>query len=130
MTPLARRSRTTRAARATLATLSALTLIALAGCGGANQADDTSTSQSPASENTASESTASESTVVGAPTSGSPTTVASDGGSPGTDSPEPMAPTEVPDILRFTAPVIGGGDLDVGQTYAGDPVAFWFWAPG
>lgn len=34
----------------------------------------------------------------------------------------------VPDILDFTAPLVGGGELN-GADYAGKPVAAWFWAP-
>ena len=36
--------------------------------------------------------------------------------------------TAVPEALRFTAPLVGGGEFD-GTTVAGRPVAFWFWAP-
>ena len=35
----------------------------------------------------------------------------------------------VPEVLRFTAPRVGGGTVDA-TAYAGRPVAFWFWAPG
>jgi hypothetical protein len=38
------------------------------------------------------------------------------------------AGTTAPDVLRFTAPIVGGGELD-GSSLAGRPVAFWFWAP-
>jgi hypothetical protein len=41
------------------------------------------------------------------------------------ESPEPVA---VADVLRFTAPRLGGGTV-VGEDLAGDDVAFWFWAP-
>lgn len=34
----------------------------------------------------------------------------------------------VPEALRFSAPAVGGGTLDM-STYAGRTVAFWFWAP-
>jgi len=34
----------------------------------------------------------------------------------------------VAEALRFTAAVVGGGNLDA-ATLAGQPVAFWFWAP-
>ncbi|MBI5088574.1 MAG: hypothetical protein HZB15_06860 [Actinobacteria bacterium] len=34
----------------------------------------------------------------------------------------------VPEALRFTAPLVGGGEFD-GSVVAGRPVAFWFWAP-
>jgi hypothetical protein len=33
-----------------------------------------------------------------------------------------------PEVLRFSAPIVGGGELD-GTALAGRPVAFWFWAP-
>ena len=33
-----------------------------------------------------------------------------------------------PEILRFSAPLVGGGTFD-GASVAGTPVAFWFWAP-
>jgi hypothetical protein len=34
----------------------------------------------------------------------------------------------VPDVLRFSAPRLGGGRV-VGADYAGRDVALWFWAP-
>jgi hypothetical protein len=34
------------------------------------------------------------------------------------------------DLLAFTAPIVGGGTLDLGSRFAGKPVALWFWAPG
>lgn len=34
----------------------------------------------------------------------------------------------VPEVLRFTAPLVGGGEFE-GAAAAGRPVAFWFWAP-
>ena len=36
--------------------------------------------------------------------------------------------TAVPEALRFSAPLVGGGEFD-GSAVAGRPVAFWFWAP-
>lgn len=33
-----------------------------------------------------------------------------------------------PDALRFTAPLVGGGDIDL-TGYTGQPVLLWFWAP-
>ena len=38
------------------------------------------------------------------------------------------ATAAVPDALRFTAPLVGGGEIDA-AAYAGQPVLFWFWAP-
>ena len=40
---------------------------------------------------------------------------------------EPAAP-DAPDALRFTAPLVGGGEVDLAG-YAGQPVLLWFWAP-
>ena len=34
----------------------------------------------------------------------------------------------VPTALQFSAPLVGGGELDV-STLAGKPTIFWFWAP-
>ncbi len=33
-----------------------------------------------------------------------------------------------PEVLRFSAPIVGGGQFDA-STLAGRPAAFWFWAP-
>ena len=35
---------------------------------------------------------------------------------------------EVPELLRFTAPLVGGGEF-AGAEFAGRATAFWFWAP-
>ena len=34
----------------------------------------------------------------------------------------------VPDVLRFSAPTVGGGEIDA-TSLAGTPTVFWFWAP-
>lgn len=34
----------------------------------------------------------------------------------------------VPAALQFTAPLIGGGEIDATEL-AGKPTAFWFWSP-
>jgi hypothetical protein len=34
----------------------------------------------------------------------------------------------VPEILRFSAPSVGGGEIDA-AALAGTPTVFWFWAP-
>jgi predicted small secreted protein len=47
-------------------------------------------------------------------------------GAPAATSTEPDAST---DLLGFTAPLVGGSDLNA-ASFAGKPVAFWFWAPG
>lgn len=36
--------------------------------------------------------------------------------------------THVPELLQFTAPLVGGGDF-ADADYAGRATAFWFWAP-
>jgi hypothetical protein len=38
------------------------------------------------------------------------------------------APAAVPAALQFSAPLVGGGEIDA-TTLAGTPTAFWFWAP-
>jgi hypothetical protein len=38
------------------------------------------------------------------------------------------APALVPEALQFTAPLLGGGDIEL-TTLAGRPVLLWFWAP-
>lgn len=54
---------------------------------------------------------------------------------PATSDPTAVPPTtgaasvEAPEVLRFSAPLVGGGTFD-GAAVAGKPVAFWFWAPG
>ena len=35
---------------------------------------------------------------------------------------------DVPKLLQFSAPLVGGGTLSAAE-YAGRPSAFWFWAP-
>ncbi|MGA9279486.1 hypothetical protein [Ilumatobacter sp.] len=36
--------------------------------------------------------------------------------------------SDAPEILQFTSPLVGGGELDA-ASLAGKPTAFWFWAP-
>ncbi len=49
---------------------------------------------------------------------------------PATTAPDTStAPVEAPEILRFSAPLVGGGTFDA-ATVAGTPLALWFWAPG
>lgn len=42
--------------------------------------------------------------------------------------PVEAAPVVVPASLQFSAPLVGGGNLDA-TTLAGKPTVFWFWAP-
>jgi hypothetical protein len=42
---------------------------------------------------------------------------------------DPVSTTSgVPDALGFSAPLLGGGELDA-RNLAGRPVVFWFWSP-
>jgi hypothetical protein len=56
--------------------------------------------------------------------SGGPTVGDGESGGEGGRSPSQA----VPQILDFSAPLVGGGTLE-GADLAGAPVAFWFWAP-
>lgn len=44
------------------------------------------------------------------------------------DTASPDQAATAPEALQFSAPVVGGGELDM-RAYAGQTVAFWFWAP-
>ena len=46
----------------------------------------------------------------------------------GTEPAATVATAAVPEALRFTAPLVGGGTFD-GAAIAGRPTVFWFWAP-
>lgn len=50
---------------------------------------------------------------------------------PATDAPPTTAgpATDVPEILQFSAPLVGGATFD-GAAHGGTPLALWFWAPG
>ena len=47
---------------------------------------------------------------------------------PGQPAATSAAPADVPELLNFTAPLVGGGEFS-GATAAGRTTAFWFWAP-
>jgi hypothetical protein len=56
-------------------------------------------------------------------------------GDQGSESVDDAVPTDAgatadatPAALQFTAPLVGGGELDA-STLAGKPTVFWFWAP-
>lgn len=51
------------------------------------------------------------------------------GAASASDSGTADAPSDgVPAALQFTAPLVGGGEIELGE-YAGRPVLLWFWAP-
>jgi len=45
-----------------------------------------------------------------------------------TESPDGGVVADAPEALRFSAPLVGGGDIEL-TTLAGRPVLLWFWAP-
>ncbi len=65
-----------------------------------------------------------------------PDSATSEGGTPAATTPPTSldggataaAPVVVPELLQFTAPLVGGGEF-TGADYAGKPTVFWFWAP-
>ena len=83
-----------------IAALSLVVGLAIAACGGSDAAgDDAAAVPEPAEQ-------------VAAP--------GSDGSSEPAD--------DTPEILRFTSPLVGGGELDA-ASLSGKPTAFWFWSP-
>jgi hypothetical protein len=63
------------------------------------------------------------------PATTAPTTSApADAARTESDSGSAVAPADVPDALQFSAPLVGGGDIEL-TTLAGRPVLLWFWAP-
>ena len=68
----------------------------------------------------------SEPTAAAAPTSSPAGSTASS--TPASDD-TTTASIAAPAALQFSAPVVGGGTLDL-SSYAGTTVLFWFWAPG
>ena len=44
------------------------------------------------------------------------------------DEPSETPSPDVAEALRFRAPLVGGGEIDL-STLAGQPVVMWFWAP-
>ncbi len=100
-------------------------LLATTAC--ASESDDAATESAP--------DTAVETTVGGndAPATDAPgeTTQAPDDPDDNSDDPVPTEPAVVvPEALRFTAPLVGGGTFDgAAAAAAGKPTVFWFWAP-
>lgn len=99
-----------------------VSLVALLGLGVAACGDE-GTAGSAGSDTTAS-ATVATATTEPATTAGSVST------DPSTGAPaSSAAPTVVPEVLQFSAPLVGGGTFD-GAAVAGTPLALWFWAPG
>lgn len=92
-----------RSRRVKLAGIVGATVLAVAACGGD---DDAGPVESPATD------------PVESPT---PESAPTDGG-------EAAPAADVPGLLQFSAPLVGGGEIDAAST-AGTPTAFWFWSP-
>jgi len=52
----------------------------------------------------------------------------SSGAEPEGDTSEPDTPA-APETLQFTAPLVGGGEIDLAAGFDSKPTVFWFWAP-
>lgn len=77
--------------------------LAVAACGGSDAADDTGA----------------------APTE---TEAAPEADAGGAEPSDDIGTAGAPALLQFTAPLVGGGELDAVQL-ADKPTAFWFWSP-
>lgn len=95
-----------------LRTIAAIVLlpIAVAACSSSEGTDATGVPSAPA-----------ESSAV----EPSPEPGGSDGGGGGGDR---NGGGQIPEVLRFSAPRLGGGTLE-GEDFSGQDVAMWFWAP-
>ena len=92
--------------------------LSLAACGASATSDDSSAPAAPVTD--AAPAPATEQPVTEQP--------AAEGASDsGNDTPSPAA-AAVPSALQFTAPLVGGDELNAAEL-AGKPTAFWFWAP-
>ena len=49
---------------------------------------------------------------------------------PGDETSETAPPSvPAPEALQFTAPLVGGGEIDLAAEFNNKPTVFWFWAP-
>lgn len=65
---------------------------------------------------------------AGPPETATPAPPSPEPATPGEGEETPEPPAEVPEILEFAAPRLGGGQVQ-GAELAGRDVALWFWAP-
>lgn len=89
----------------------------LAACGG-SESNGTGAAATAAPEATAAVDTTPGDTAPGDTSAPAPDTT------PGDSAPA----VEAPAALQFTAPAVGGGEIDFTE-YAGRSVVLWFWAP-
>jgi hypothetical protein len=111
----------------------ALALVATACSGGGSDGDTSEATLTPTVETGATPSPSSGEETT-APTDAE-TTGSTEDAPPATETaaatgdPEPVeVAVAVPAALQFTAPAVGGGEIDAAE-YAGTPTLFWFWAP-
>lgn len=105
-----------------MAAAAAALALVLAACGSADSDDSAApVTSAPVADDTGDDAPAStppsDSTAPAAPLTTDDAT-----------APTPTDAVVVPDILQFSAPLVGGGTFD-GAAVAGMPTAFWFWAP-
>lgn len=65
---------------------------------------------------------------VGAAPTVPPTAAATESSAVAPPSTSGAAVTDAPEALQFSAPLVGGGQIEL-ASLAGRPVLLWFWAP-
>ncbi|WP_395161121.1 hypothetical protein [Ilumatobacter sp.] len=93
----------------------------IAACGGGSTNDGTAATPKPAAET----SLASDVPAIDVAAAGP---APADTAAAGDVVAAPGDVVAAPAALQFTAPLVGGGELDA-ATLAGKPTLFWFWAP-
>ena len=96
-----------------IAALAAAVGLTLAACGGSDSADDTAAPPADTAAEAAPQSDGSDETTDDSGDSGEADAGATDA---------------APALLQFTAPLVGGGELDAAEL-SSKPTAFWFWSP-
>ena len=97
---------------------SVVLLVSLAACGGTPSTAKESTLGTAAGAAAGTTLVAEGVQVTEPPANASETTVGAAGG----------GAVDIPELLQFTAPLVGGGEFN-GAERAGQATAFWFWAP-
>jgi hypothetical protein len=100
----------------------------LVACGGSGE-PGARTADAPAETSASSEPTGSPAAPATSAPAAAPATTPADGATATTAATTAAtAPQFVPEALQLTAPLVGGGDIEL-TTLAGRPVLLWFWAP-
>lgn len=110
--------------RRTFPILAATVLVA---CGGSAAPSD-GASDVPAAPTATPSSAPPTAPPTAPPPDGTPATIATPTDVTGEPSGEATSGAVVPAALQFSAPLVGGGDIELGAL-AGRPVLLWFWAP-